>query len=103
MIELIIYAVPSVLWIWAFWYIGENGPILDKVFGLIDRVVQKYPGLSFFTKPLYDCPVCMSSVHGAGWFFALRELGFHDLELIFLFPYVMFVCGINVLINEAIG
>lgn len=50
----------------------EDSPFFSVIVP-VDKFLTKYK-LTFFSKPLYDCMICMSSVWGAGFSFLLSLL-----------------------------
>jgi hypothetical protein len=54
----------AVFWVWGFNYAFKPGEILGKPG---DWMRDHWP--KALTTPLFDCPYCMSSIHGTGFYF----------------------------------
>lgn len=66
----IIFGCLNLLWIIGVWNAAEP----DEILGSIANWMSGSPSQGiprhvpeWITKPLYDCPVCMASVHGILW------------------------------------
>ena len=92
----------NALIIWGI-YFASHGRILDSLRQFINYKI----GL-FLSKPLFECPVCMSSAWGALPFVLVvaMDVVFSDLaqlcNLIYVFPYWLALAGLNGLIEKVV-
>lgn len=85
--------LPVSLGIWCIHILFQEGHLLEKVGDWMD---EHWP--EKVNKPLWACPICMSSVWGFIGFFALDFLFgvHHDIKL--LIPFIFCLCGLNTII-----
>lgn len=87
MIDFLINLIPVSLCIWGIHILFQEGHIFEQ---LGDWMDEKLPeGLN---KPLWACPVCMSSIWGTAGYFILG-LHYH-----YFFPFIFCLCGLNTII-----
>ena len=84
------HLIITVAFIWGVHAIFEYPFLLCKQGEFIDRYLYKW-----IRKPLYRCPVCMSSIHGTYFY-----LYFDGQTIMGWIVFVFAVCGINFLIVE---
>ena len=75
-----------------------NAASEGQILYFLPKYLHKLP--DFITKPLYDCPACMASVHW--WPYAI----FHGLtvdQLKFIPVYILALSGVNVVLNSLIN
>ena len=78
---LVIWGVRGITsWPFIFWKIADNLEV-------------RLP--SWITKPLFGCPVCMSSVYGTYFFFYFDQTGVMNLIV-----FILSIAGINYLLYE---
>lgn len=64
-----------------------------------DHMEEQLP--NWLMKPLFGCPVCMASIHGAFWFGVVLPFGFDiSFPLLTAIPFMVCVCGLNSIIHE---
>lgn len=79
------------LWCFGFYKLWD-----DLLLPLRTKIEQAI-GLKW-TKPLFNCPACMASVHGILLGLLFFEYGLHDELVVYCFT----LCGLNYLITEII-
>ena len=80
----------ALCWVWGFNYTFKT----DEIFGKIgDLGRKKLP--DWFITPLYDCPICMSSAHGTGFYLVFLQDGF-ILWGVFIFA----LCGASAIVDK---
>jgi hypothetical protein len=84
----------TALMIVGIWVTLQEGMIFHRV----GRLLQKIPS-EFIRKPLFECMICMASIHGLWIWFAFWNGGI-SLEVV---PYLLTTCGILTVISFAIG
>lgn len=88
-IELFIILILGIGWVWGVKCLFDEGMLL----GFIGKLMRdKMP--SWLSKPLFDCPPCMSSVHGT-----LVYLIFYPEGVFLWFFYIVVLCGVNYIIK----
>jgi hypothetical protein len=94
MTTFLISLLPVSLGIWCIHILFEEDQIFEKAG---DWMEKNWP--VWINKPLWGCPICMSSIWGTIGFFAIDFLFgiHHDLKL--WIPFVFCQCGLNVLLN----
>jgi hypothetical protein len=98
MSDFILLLIAGAAWTWGFFCIFRDGYFLAPIGNLLRKTLPTSPetyAATWYTKPLFDCPPCMSSLYGlsisAGYFH------FHILEMI---VYVVCLCGVNFVIKS---
>jgi len=94
--------LPVSLGIWCIHILFQEGHLLEKLGDHLrgpesedeDQLTRR----EYWMKPLFDCPICMSSVWGFIGFFSLDFLFgiHHDIKL--LIPFIFCLCGLNTII-----
>lgn len=88
--------LPVCLGIWAIHILFQEKHMLEKQGKWITDKVGEY-----WSKPLINCAICMSSFWGIIGFFSLAIFGvYHPIKL--LIPYVFCLCGLNVIISKLV-
>lgn len=59
MIDFILCLIITSAWTWGFHVLFEEGHLLDGPGKVIERTIG-----TWYSKPLFLCPICMASVHG---------------------------------------
>lgn len=106
MTDFLLYILITSAWIWGIHALFQDGHILEFIanWWYDDITPPNTPELKevdrrakeFIAKPIFDCPVCMSSAHGLLWFFIGLPLCFHDaLPIRQLIPFLICLCGFN--------
>lgn len=105
--DFVFYLFVTTTAIWGFHILFQDGHFLE---GLAKWFVEgetedRYYGpnkrRAMIAKPLFDCPICMSSLHGILWFFIGLPLFFNDaLSIRLLIPFLLCLCGINTIISK---
>lgn len=90
MIQLIQLLFIGVAWTWGVHVIFQKDYLLEGAGKLLRKTLPE-----LLSRPLFDCPVCMSSIHGSLIFFIL---GGFTWKLVFV--YVICLAGINFIIVE---
>jgi len=92
MVDFILLLILTSLWIWGF----------HGFFQLNDFFTGKYSRFElpiFIRKPLFDCPPCMSSIHGTISYFLFTDYpSYHAITLWIAFCFCL--CGLNYIIKE---
>lgn len=53
----------------------------------------------WITKPLFDCPICMASIHGTLWFAGILPYFFSvQMHIKFWILFMFCLCGLNTII-----
>lgn len=93
MIQFLLSLIPVSLGIWCIHILFQEGHLLEEAGDWMDN---NWP--EKVNKPLWNCPICMSSVYGLIGFFAI-DFFFdvhHHIKL--LIPFIMCLCGLNTII-----
>jgi hypothetical protein len=96
----------GVCWTWGFRTPFQEGYFLEKI-GNFFRKHDFWAGAkameegflpTWYSKPLFDCPPCMASLHGflIGSFF----YGAAGFNLLIVFGYMVCLCGLNFIIKS---
>lgn len=94
MIEFIIYILITSAWIWGVNCLFSEGHLLEATGDVLWEALPEW-----ICKPLFNCPACMSSVHGLIWFFVGIPFCFNDtLPIGQLIPFLICLCGLNFLL-----
>jgi hypothetical protein len=103
MIDFILLLIIGSLWIWGFRTPFQEGYLLQKLGDIFrDEDDNSPPNMigTWMSKPIFDCPPCMSLFHGCIIFFIIAPFLFHfALPLRQLIPYIICLCGVNYLIK----
>jgi hypothetical protein len=93
MIQFLLSLLPVSLGIWAIHILFQEDQLLEKAGDWMD---EHWP--EKINKPLWACPICMSSVWGLIGFFALDYFFnvHHGIKL--LIPFILCLCGLNTII-----
>ena len=79
-----------VFWIWGIRCLFAENMVLEGLgYYLRDKLSL------LITKPLFDCPPCMSSVHGTIGYLYL----FPDPNVVQWVAFCIFVCGVNYILK----
>lgn len=89
MIDFICLLLIGSTWIWGVYAIFDEPNILSGV----RKVAEKSIG-TWYCKPIFGCPYCMASLHGA--IFGIVQYGIATIVI----PYVICLCGLNFIIKE---
>jgi hypothetical protein len=87
--------LPVCLGIWCVHILFQENHLLEKAGDWITEKLGKY-----WSKPLINCPICMSSLYGLIGFFAI-DFFFgvhHDIKL--LIPFIFCLCGLNTILSK---
>jgi hypothetical protein len=95
MVIFLISLIPVCLSIWCVHILFQEDHLLEKPGDWIRGKVGEY-----WSKPLFDCSICMSSVYGLIGFFAIRFFFNVDLPYKQLIPFIFSLCGMNVLLSK---
>lgn len=98
MIDFLISLVPVCLGIWAIHILFQEDNALEKLGDWITEKIGEY-----WSKPIINCPVCMSSFWGTIGFFAIRYFFGVDLPVRQFIPFVLCLCGLNTIISKAVS
>lgn len=90
--------IPVSLSIWAIHILFQEGMLLGKQG---KWMLLNWP--KHITKPLFDCPVCQSSVWGLIGFFAIRYFFNVDLPIKQLIPFIFNLAGLNTLLSKLVN
>jgi len=113
MIEFLTSLLPVTLGIWCIFILFQKGQIFGTEGRLFGDIGAKMRGpkskpedppskREFYAKPLFDCPICMSSIWGIIGFFAIRFFFNVDLPLKQLIPFVLCLGGLNTIISKLV-
>lgn len=90
MIDFIIWLVLAALWIWGIYFMCRRGQIFVDIGNVGKKVLPKW-----LQKPLFLCPMCMSSIHGT-LIYVVSPMHYNFwLHALFLVT----LCGLNVIID----
>jgi hypothetical protein len=81
----------TLCWIWGFNYTFKSG----EIFGKIGDWGRKNLNENIIS-PLYDCPFCMSSVHGTIFYFLFLQPYGWFLWVVFCFA----LCGFSTMVDK---
>lgn len=81
----------SIFWIWGVHCLLSEGFIFEGLGKVTERVMGSY-----WSKPLFTCPPCMSSIHGSIIYFLFINFDFGFI------PFAICLAGINFIIAEAL-
>lgn len=81
----------TVFWQWGFSYAFHSDEVLGK---LGDLMRKKWP--EWVNKPLFDCPYCLSSVHGSILFWIFLS----SYPLIMWPVFVVCCTGVSALVKD---
>lgn len=84
------YIFITVLWIWGLRAVCSYPFIFYKIADNLEVRLKRW-----LSKPLFLCPVCMSSIWGTYFFFYFDQSGIMNL-----ITFIMAVAGVNYLIIE---
>jgi len=90
--------LPVSLGIWAIHIIFQKDQIFEKQGKWITEKLGEY-----WSKPLINCSICMSSVWGLIGFFAIRFFFNVDLPYKQIVPFVFCLCGLNTIISKLVS
>jgi hypothetical protein len=83
--------VTGSLWCFGVYAVFNNDHLLGPVADWLEKITSET-----FCRPLFGCPPCMASVHGA--LFGMALYGFSLTVL----PYMICLCGLNFIIKTLI-
>lgn len=89
MIEFFCYLLGASLWIWGVYAVFDSKHLLGRIASWIEAKTS-----TTFCRPLFLCPVCMSSAHGITWGLILFGLSFQ------IIPFIICLAGLNYIINQ---
>ena len=92
--HLLLMSTATACMIVGIWVTLQEGMIFHKV----GKLLYKIPS-EFIRKPLFECMICMASIHGL-WIWFVFWNGGLSLEMI---PYLLTTCGILTIISFAVG
>jgi hypothetical protein len=92
MIDFILAIIVTSTWTWGFHVLFEEGHLLEGVGKVIERTIG-----TWYSKPIFLCPICMASVHGTIAFWVMY---FNDhLNNAYTWPaFCICLAGINYLL-----
>lgn len=91
MLDFILLLIIGSLWIWGVFALFDEGNLLWPVRKWADSIFGEW------TKPVFSCPYCMSSIHGLSIFYFAHG---YDYSVVAYGVYVMCLCGLNFIIKE---
>jgi hypothetical protein len=95
MIEFLTSLIPVCLTIWGVHILFQEDHLLEKPGDWITLKLGEY-----WSKPLINCPICMSSFHGLIGFLAIKLFFNIDLPYKQIFPFIFCLCGLNTLLSK---
>lgn len=93
MIEFLLSLIPVCLGIWGIHILFQEEHLLEIAGDWMDEHWNQV-----INKPLWACPICMSSWWGIVGFFAIRFFFGVDLPFKQLIPFLFCLCGLNTII-----
>lgn len=88
--ETLILLIINSLFIFGVHTLFSEGNLLEGAGKVIERAIGSY-----WSKPVFTCPLCMASIYGTIGFFAFSHLHF------WYWPaYCIALCGLNTIIND---
>ncbi len=98
MTTFILSLIPASLFIYAVHILFQEDHLLEKWGDLItEKLGDKW------SKPVINCPICMSSIWGLLCFAEISYVFGVHLPIRQLIPYIMCLCGLNYIINKLIS
>lgn len=95
MTTFLISLIPACLLIHGIHILFQEGHLLERPgIWITNRLGDKW------SKPIINCPICQSSFWGAICFFAIDYVFGVHLPIRQLIPYLMCLCGLNVIISK---
>lgn len=91
--------LPVCLWIWGIYILFQEDQLLHRPFG---KAITLALG-EYWSKPLINCPICMSSFWGIIGFFSIRFFFNVDLPIKQAFPFIFCLCGLNTIISKLVS
>ena len=95
MTDFILLLIVGACWVWGVHCVFSEGYILERIGNKIRDKVGMY------SKPLFDCPPCMSGCHGL----FIGVTGCHywfDNNAYIILPFVLCLCGLNFVIKSIV-
>lgn len=95
MASFLVSLIPVSLGIWCIHILFQEDHLFEKIGEKItDKIGEKW------SKPLINCPICMSSFWGTVGFFAIDYFFGVHLPLRQIIPFVLCLCGLNTLLSK---
>jgi len=98
MTDFLILLVVGSFWCWGVFTLFYDGYVLDKIGDLLrkenDDSPPKIKG-TWYSKPLFDCPPCMASIHG----FLISAI-YYDWLIYLMGAYMICLCGLNFIVKS---
>lgn len=89
--------IAASLWCWGVFTLFHEGYLLERVGNILRKEDDNSPPRmlgTWFTKPLFDCPPCMGSIHG--FIFGVYAFGFSWTVPAFM----ICLCGLNFIVKS---
>lgn len=94
MTDFILLLLIGACWTWGVFTLFHEGFILHKIGNILKEPYGLGYKSNWYTKPLFDCPPCMSSFHGG-----IIGLLFFGLSFKVL-TFMICLCGLNFIIKS---
>lgn len=94
MIDFLVWLIISSLWIWGFNFCFREKQIFGAVGKFLDDTLSNW-----ICKPLFKCPMCMSSVHGTILFLLLCSTYHKPYHVDYHIFFMVALCGLNDIID----
>jgi len=91
MTDFILLLIVGACWTWGVYCLFGEG----YIFGTVGSRLKKDGLPTWAAKPLFDCPPCMSSIHG----FTISAIYF-DFHIYPMMAYMVCLCGLNFVIKS---
>lgn len=90
MTDFILLLIVGVCWTWGVHCLFSDGYLFAGAGNMVRANVPKWAA-----KPLFDCPPCMSSVHG----FMISAI-YYDFHIYPMLAFMVCLCGLNFIIKS---
>lgn len=89
---MILEILECTLWIWGFYALFQKPFLLEGIGKVLNSALPR-----FAAKPLFDCMVCMASVHGTLFYLLYVDQGWINWIV-----FIISVCGASFILKEII-
>lgn len=98
MTDFILLLIVGACWTWGVFTLFHEGYILERAGNLFRKYNYKPNGGfsgTWYSKPLFDCPPCMGSIHG----FIISAI-YYDWHIYPMMAYMVCLCGLNFILKS---
>lgn len=103
MTDFVLLLIVGACWCWGVFTVFHEGYLLERIGNKL-RKFDVYPGKksmqerwigTWYSKPLFDCPPCMGSVHG----FMISAV-YYEWHIYPMMAYMVCLCGLNFIVKS---